>query len=121
MNKWIWMYLYYPSPQSVLDSTDAGNTSTYSQAQYLARPAGNWEVSEQTNQIQGPSYGSYLNNNYGSDYFMDAFGYQVGYAPSVAPSEPPTYGAGKWVSVNGVETYVAQVLPSTSWPTRQPV
>lgn len=121
MNKWIWMYLYYNSPQSVLDSTDAGNNSTYTQAQYLARPPGNWEITTQTNQIQGPSNGSYLNNNYGSDYFMDAWGYQTGYAPAVSPTEPPTYGAGQWVSVNGVKTYVAQVLPSTSWPTRQPV
>ncbi len=113
------MYLYYLSPQSVLDSTDADNTSTYTQAQYLARPAGNWEVTHQTNQVQGPTNGSYLNNNYGSDYFMDAWGYQTGYAPSVAPSEPPTYGAGEWTGTP--PTYQAQMLPSTSWPTRQPV
>jgi hypothetical protein len=115
----IWNYLYYPSPQSVLDSTDTGNTSTYTQAQYLARPAGQWGQSTQTNQIQGPSYGTTANNNYGSDYFMDALGYQTGYAPAVAPTEPTTYGAGKWVKqTNGQYQYVAQALSSTSWPTR---
>jgi len=119
----IYSYLYYNSPQSVSDSTDTPNTSTYSQAQYLARPAGNWggANSSQYNMVQGPSYGSTA-NNYGSDYFMDAFGYQIaspgpGYAPTVSPTEPVTYGAGKWV--NG--QYVAQPLPSTSWPTREQV
>ena len=114
----LWNYLYYPSPQSVLDSTDTGNTSTYTQSQYLARPAQVWGGKGyfQYNQIQGPSNGSSGNNNYGSDYFMDGWGYMVGYAPAVAPSEPVTYGAGRWV--NG--QYVAQPLPSTSWPTRAP-
>lgn len=118
-NNWIWQYLYYASPQSVSDSTNNPNTSTYTQAQYLARPAGNWagKGNVQYNMVQGPSNGSNGANNYGSDYFMDAFGYQVGYAPTVNPAEPVTYGAGKWV--NG--KYVAQPLPSTSWPTRETV
>ena len=127
MSDWnLWAYLYYPSPQSVQDSTDSPNTSTYTQAQYLARPAGNWGPSAQANQIQGPSYGSNGANNYGSDYFMDAFGYQVqsggpGYAPSVSPTEPTTYGAGQWQLVQGKMMYVAQPLPSTAWPTREQV
>jgi hypothetical protein len=115
----IWNYLYYPSPQSVLDTTDVGNNSTYTQAQYQARPAQEWGGRNigQMNVIQGPTYGEASNNNYGSDFFMDAYGYMVGYAPAVAPTEPITYGAGKWV--NG--QYVAQPLPSTDWPTRNPV
>lgn len=118
----LWNYLYYPSPQSVLDSTDSGNNSTYTQAQYQARPAQQWggPHSVQSNVIQGPTYGTSSNNNYGSDYFMDGFGYMVGYAPAVAPSEPTTYGAGQWMTVNGVKQYVAQPLPSTDWPTRAP-
>jgi hypothetical protein len=119
----LWNYLYYPSPQSVLDNTDAGNNSTYTQAQYQARPAQQWGGKNivQFNNIQGPYYGASSNNNYGSDYFMDAYGYMVGYAPAVAPTEPTTYGAGEWVTVNGEKQYVAQPLPSTAWPTRNPV
>lgn len=115
----IWSYLYWDSPQSVQDSTDTPNTSTYTSAQYLARPAGNWagKGNTQMNMVQGPSYGSNGANNYGSDYFQDAFGYQTNYAPTVSPSEPVTYGAGQWI--NG--KYVAQPLPSTSWITREPV
>jgi hypothetical protein len=119
-NNWVWTYLYYNSPQSVSDSTDTPNTSTYDEAEYLARPAGNWGGvgSSQMNMVQGPTNGNeQANNNYGSDYFMDAFGYLEGYAPTVAPTEPVTYGAGAWV--NG--TYVAQPLPSTDWPNREPV
>jgi len=127
MDDWYdWGDLYYVSPQSELAPTDPGNNSTYDEAAYLARPAGNWGPSFQSQQIQGPTYGSSDNNNYGSDYFMDAFGYQVKntgetYAPAVAPSEPVTYGAGEWVDVNGTPTYVAQPLPSTDWPTREQV
>jgi len=115
-NPYLWSLLYFPSPQSILDSTNAGNNSTYTQAQYQARPLGQWggKNSVQYNQIQGPSYGSSGTNNYGSDYFMDALGYQVGYAPAVASTEPVTYGAGQWI--NG--KYIAQPLSSTSWPTR---
>lgn len=128
---WIWDEYYYWSPKSLLSSTDPGNNSTYTQADYLARPAGNWGPSFQSQQIQGPSYGTTANNNYGSDYFTDSFGYQnqVGgetYAPATSPTEPVTYGAGQWVTVlvNGVPTpqYVAQPLPSTAnSPNRQPV
>ena len=120
------MYLYHPSPRSVEDTTTPGNTSTYTAAQYVARPAGVYagKGNSQYNMIQGPSYGStappsptnpWSLQNYGSDYFQDAYGYQTGYAPTMAPSEPVTYGAGAWV--NG--KYVAQPLPSTNWPTRQ--
>lgn len=116
----VWNYLYYPSPQSVQDSTDTPNTSTYTLAQYLARPAQQWggKGLVQYNVVQGPTN---TVNNYGSDYFMDAFGYMVGYAPTVSPSEPTTYGAGQWVTVLGKKQYVAQPLPSTDWPTREPV
>ena len=113
----IWDYLYYPSPQSVADSTDSPNNSSYDQGEYLARPAGNWAPNHQQNVVQGPSYGAVSTNNYGSDYFQDAFGYQVGYEPDVSPSEPVTYGAGQWI--NG--QYIAQPLPSTSWPNREQV
>lgn len=115
----VWNYLYYPSPQSIYDNTD-GPYSDYTQTQYLDRPAQEWGgvgVS-QMNVIQGQTN---VTNNYGSDYFMDAFGYMVGYAPTVAASEPVTYGAGQWVTVNGVKQYVAQPLPNTDWPTREPV
>lgn len=115
----IWNYLYYPSPQSILDSTTGG--SAYTQAQYLARPAQQWGGVgiSQFNMVQAPTN---VTNNYGSDYFMDAFGYMVGYAPTVATTEPPTYGAGQWITgTNGQKQYVAQVLPSTDWPTREEV
>ena len=119
----VWAQWYYESPQTILDNNDQGNTSTYTQTDYLDRPAGNWGPSFQSNQIQGPSYGNIDGNNYGSDYFMDAFGYQVGYAPTTAPTEPTTYGAGLWVTNSqGIPTYVAQPLPSTADdPTRVPV
>lgn len=114
----IWNYLYYPSPQSVQDSTDTPNTSTYTAAQYLARPSQNWggKGVVQFNQIQGPSNGTTTGVNYGSDYFMDAYGYMVGFAPTISPSEPQSYGAGKWV--NG--QYVAQPITFIP-PTRVPV
>ncbi len=120
--KSIWAEYYYWSPQSLLGPTDSGNNSTYTQAQYLARAAGNWAPSFQGQQIQGPANGTTANNNYGSDCFMDAFGYQAGFAPATAPSEPTTYGAGQWQIVQGKPTYVAQPLPSTAnSPTRTPV
>jgi hypothetical protein len=116
----LWNYLYYPSPQSIQDSTDASNNSTYTLAQYLARPPQEWggKGISQYNMVQAPTN---VTNNYGSDFFMDAFGYMVGYAPEVSPTEPVTYGAGQWVTVNGQKQYVAQPLPNTDWPTREPV
>lgn len=117
-------YLYYNSPQSIQDSTDTPNNSTYSLAQYLARPQQEWGGKNigQYNFVQCPMNGTVANNNYGSDYFMDAFGYMVGYAPAVSPTEPTTYGAGQWITgANGQKQYVAQPLPSTAWPTRNPV
>lgn len=116
----LWQYLYYPSPQSIYDSTD-GAYSDYTLAQYLARPAQEWGGVGvvQFNNVQAPTN---VTNNYGSDYFMDAFGYMVGYAPTVASTEPVTYGAGQWVTgSNGQKQYVAQPLPSTDWPTREQV
>ena len=108
----LWNYLYYPSPQSFQDSTDTSNNSTYTQAQYQSRPAQEWggKGVTQFNMIQSPTQGSSGVNNYGSDYFMDAFGYMVGYQPQVSPTEPQSYGAGQWVTVNGVRQYVAQPI-----------
>jgi|ERR1700723_517068 len=106
----LWNYLYYPSPQSFQDSTDTPNTSTYNQFQYQARPLQNWggKNINQANVIQGPTAGSSGANNYGSDYFMDAFGYMTGFQPTISPTEPVSYGAGQWI--NG--TYVAQPIPN---------
>lgn len=98
MTEWdILSYWLWPSPQSFVQGS-------HTEATYLARNNKTYG-SFSFNQIPGHD-GSI--NTLGSDYFQDMAGYLPGYAPAVAATEVTTYGAGKWVLVNGKMQCVAQ-------------